>query len=67
VISDGPVRPTNATPKYRGHVKVPHPVVLPTGGIDQRWCVTTRDNGLILATVDIQDAKTWVTVKVAKG
>jgi competence protein ComEC len=66
VISDGCVRDTDAGPKY-SQLATGHRVVSGSGSQDTRNCVTTRDDGLVSATVDIRPDDTYLTVRVSNG
>lgn len=67
IVSDGPVRETNATPRYGMRVLSPHPVILGSGKVVQRRCVTTRDDGVVLASIAKRVDGTFVRVKVENG
>lgn len=67
IVSDGPTRETNATPKYGDRVPVPHPVILGSGKVVQRRCVTTRDDGVVIALIEQRPDGTFVRVKVGNG
>lgn len=67
IVSDGCVRDTDASAKY-GARATGLKVIRPDGNIERRFCITTRDNGLIRARVEQQpDGRGHLTIEVARG